>query len=557
VKNINKTNLPVHVPTLTGRGESNGQDSHDQDDAQGSFPGWTTFEGQTIDLDTNEFGYVMEVPNPLGMTTSMVVKASEVSGPGIVRRLYDAGMPYVLGNQDMIPRWLMLEASFASGQVPIVLLASSLGWLKQSRDIFLTPGETITWLDLPEDRVQIQRQRQAASYEQVNQPVGGLSHSIDILKDIAGHPGAMFLVLASLASPLIAYLDQPGFTVNCSHSTSTGKSSALQIAASMWGNPDPAQPWSMLQNFDGKMLSVETVLAGLNHLPYIVDDTKRAREAELKDILYMLPNGEGKMRHGSIDHHWRNISVMAGERSLSHYVRGHEGAIARAIDFDLAPFGEKSPEMGQRVSQWVEACRANYGWVGPLLIEDLMDQRHHVHDRYDQLCELYHGLADDQVATRQAGYYAVIHLAGEILERQCGLGNSVAEVVRAVWENAAPHRAQVDQALMALQAVASWIEEVSDCVARSTTDIIERADQVGDLQEQRVRIVTRKLDELLVHEGFNPRHTVEAWNQQGLLTTNPGRRSASVRLMPDGWRTRAYVFHRGTLEERLGRTLNL
>src|SRR5690625_3231972 len=125
--------------------------------------------------------------------------------------------------------------------------------------------------------------------------VKGLSKdwNLKVFELIKNYPKAVFFVLASFTSVMIKDLKVPPFIVDLAGSTSQGKTTTTKIATSVWGNDNLISEWNLTR------VAVEMKAAYLNSYPLILDDTRKANEYILQDVIYQFSGGRSKGR-GSI-----------------------------------------------------------------------------------------------------------------------------------------------------------------------------------------------------------------------------------------------------------------
>ena len=94
-------------------------------------------------------------------------------------------------------------------------------------------------------------------------------------------------------------------------STSTGKTTAMKIAASVWGTNQ------LINEFNSTKTSVERKSSFLNSFPLYLDDSRKADERLLQSFVYHFSGGRSKGRgtlNGSqLEYTWKNI-CLATER---------------------------------------------------------------------------------------------------------------------------------------------------------------------------------------------------------------------------------------------------
>jgi len=99
-------------------------------------------------------------------------------------------------------------------------------------------------------------------------------------------------VLASFVPPLQCRLQIPNFILDIHGDTSTGKSTTLRLAASVWGRP--YDPDSAVMQWMNTQAAIEQAAGVCGELPVFLDDAQHC-PAELKrSVVYMIANGRGK-----------------------------------------------------------------------------------------------------------------------------------------------------------------------------------------------------------------------------------------------------------------------
>lgn len=132
-----------------------------------------------------------------------------------------------------------------------------------------------------------------------------------------GNSRLLFAISTALAGPLIelALVDSGGFHLR--GGSSKGKSTAVEVAASVWGHP---------KTYTRKWRATVNGLEGLAYLHndglLILDEIGQADPREVGEAAYLLANGQGKARATRAGFarpslHWRLFFLSAGEDPLS------------------------------------------------------------------------------------------------------------------------------------------------------------------------------------------------------------------------------------------------
>lgn len=269
----------------------------------------------------------------------------------------------------------------------------------------------------------------------------------------SGNP--MMLLAASLAfsGPLLRPLGLHGGGLHFRGASSTGKTTLLSLAASIWGSRDQVSQWRATAN------GLEAIAPAMNDMLLPLDEIAEISPSDLHAAIYMLANGMGKTRmtrDGTIadTHKWRLAIISSGEISVQEKLTegrlgvraGHE---VRLIDVvaDNRRFGafDKTDGVPDAASftHLIQAnCQKFHGAVGVEFTKALVETIRKgglptISSLANNLTRTWmnslHGVTDGQVE-RVAHRFAVIAVAG-MLGTKWGLtGWNPAEVASAAKE---------------------------------------------------------------------------------------------------------------------------
>jgi len=224
---------------------------------------------------------------------------------------------------------------------------------------------------------------------------------------------ARIILAASFASVLLEPLNCLPFFVHLwGVDSGTGKTVALMVAASVWGDPAVG---AYVKTFDGTVVGMEKTAAFLNNLPFCLDELQLAKDNKGRTMfdVYKLAQGVGRTRGnraGGVDltPTWRNCILTTGESPLTGTASG-AGAVNRVIDIECKS-SQAVIKDGMRISNSV---KRNFGFAGRKFVDRLyqlgvVDQ---VSERYR---ELFRILSDRDTTEKQAMAAASIILADEL-----------------------------------------------------------------------------------------------------------------------------------------------
>jgi len=194
-----------------------------------------------------------------------------------------------------------------------------------------------------------------------------------------GHPRAALAIYAALVPPMLKILGAENFAVQWAGASSTGKSTAIALASSVWGNPDPLAPMSFTGLWNETLRSLELGAAALSDLPFILDEmrTTRVRDAADKARLVVGGVSRGVSEDGSHERmaQWNTVVVSAGMANLEDD-DASEALNARSLTLWGSPFGRPSPESAKDVAAITVLVRRNFGHLGPNFVQKLMANQH-------------------------------------------------------------------------------------------------------------------------------------------------------------------------------------
>lgn len=204
-------------------------------------------------------------------------------------------------------------------------------------------------------------------------PEGSEQVWLDVVKKVRCGKSvpARIALAASFAAPLVSKLGALSFFVHLWGLQGTGKTVALILGASVWGNP---QIGGYIKSFSGTKVSMELYSAFCGNLPVFLDELQVISDRKsFDDIIYSLCEGVSKGR-GAKDgglqtsKRWATVFLTTGEMPIVQSNSGG-GAAVRTIEVNYG--GEPFFEDARTVAN---TLKANYGWAGMKFIEALQEE---------------------------------------------------------------------------------------------------------------------------------------------------------------------------------------
>lgn len=322
------------------------------------------------------------------------------------------------------------------------------------------------------------------------------------------------ILAASFASVLLEPLNCLPFFVHLwGVDSGTGKTVALMVAASVWGDPAVG---AYVKTFDGTVVGMEKTAAFLNNLPFCLDELQLAKDSKGRTTfdVYKLAQGVGRTRgnrSGGVDltPTWRNCILTTGESPLTGTASG-AGAVNRVIDIECKS-AQAVIKDGMRISG---AVKRNYGFAGRKFVERLyqpgvIDQ---VSERYR---ELFRILSDRDTTEKQAMAAAAIILADELACQWIFSGQQPLTIEQ-VSEFLAS-KAAVSAGDRGYKYLCDWVTQNSNKLCgRSENPNIE---VLGALEDGRAYIIRSVFERILQDAGYSTAAMISYLKQENLIET--------------------------------------
>lgn len=263
-----------------------------------------------------------------------------------------------------------------------------------------------------------------------------------------GNSRLAFAVSTAFAGPCLALAGLEGGGFHLRGPSSAGKTTALRLAASVYGGPDYLQTWRNTTN------ALEKMAEHFSDALLVLDELAQLDPKEIGDAAYMLANGQakGRMNRGAAlrpRSAWRVLFLSSGETGLADLLAetkktaraGHE---VRFVDLpadagsDLGIFQVLHGESGGAAfaERAGRAARQHYGAAGAAFVERLASEREDasrlLREGVEQLRRAWvpQPSASGQVR-RVAARFAIVATAGELATRWGLTGWPQGEAARA------------------------------------------------------------------------------------------------------------------------------
>jgi putative DNA primase/helicase len=375
----------------------------------------------TRDADGQGWGYLLEFTDPAGNARQWAMPARMLAGDGTEFRgvLMAQGLRIAAST-----RARALLAQFIQSRQPEehARCTDRIGWHGAA---FVLPRET---LGDSGERIVFQTD---GTVENTFRQRGNLGHWRDrVAQYCVGNSRLAFAVSCAFAGPILrpAGIDSGGFHLR--GDSSCGKTTALRVAASVYGGPSYVQRWRTTDN------ALEAIAAQHCDGLLILDELAQVDSKTAGECAYMLANESSKARSTRTGQArarltWRLLFLSAGEIGLAAHMaesgkRARPGQELRMADVPadagagLGIFEElHGSENGATLAQYLaKASEAQHGIVGRAFLDWLVAHADTLRERtragIQRLARLWIVAGASGQVQRVGRRFAAVAIAGEL-----------------------------------------------------------------------------------------------------------------------------------------------
>ena len=410
--------------------------------------------GHVIDVHSEAWHVELETEMIGGGMKKILARRSVVATKKGIVGLADDGLDVTGESATWMVKWIDAYQRH-NKTIPIVHGSEQFGW-HGDRD-----GDDLTFLlgDRSIGPMDIRYTGGESKLVQSVKPRGSISNWRGVPKILEKYPRGLVVLYAALASPGIFFIDEmSGFCVEVCGSSSSGKSTSSQAAASIIASPSRGYLRSGAAG--DSVPGLEHTMAASSDCPVFVEDTHKYPPEMQARLAMMAANGEGKARSNQAGtkrlptKQWRTVSVFTTESPVSA-TTSFVGDQARTITLRPPMEGvdaETDISMLQRLSarnhghaflQWVTHLQSG-GWV----------QLMHAYDAWHQ--HMRDVASSDSVQRRWAKPWALIAAVADCAAPVLGLPGTHSRIISEQCEKWFDGRETPSQARTAVNTILEW-----------------------------------------------------------------------------------------------------
>ena len=242
-----------------------------------------------------------------------------------------------------------------------------------------------------------------------------------------------FGFFTGFGAPLLKFLNYKGGIINLVNNTSgTGKTTALKMALSVWGDPNE------LLLVPKDTLATKLHRMGLlNNITVAMDEVTNMPGEQFSDLVFSITQGRGAGRmKASVNEErinmtkWATIAVTTSNSSMVDKLRAAkqtpDGELMRFLEFDVPDESKMSKEYAQ--AMFDDSLSENYGVAGPIYAQYLTKNRDEVIKEVKEVQKLI----DKKIgfSSRERFWSAIIacNIGGARIAKKLGLLPNITDV---------------------------------------------------------------------------------------------------------------------------------
>lgn len=312
--------------------------------------------------------YVNLVYGSNGSTKSRAVPRRVVAITKDLLEQSDYGVPVTSANGLAVVQFLDAWTARNRDAMGTFVAVDQLGWDKghfifPDRIIGDTSGEAIHYIDGTIDRSAFTK-------------AGTLAGWIEAARELATFPDAVvarFLLYAAFAGLVLEPLGRRPYIIHLHGDTSTSKTTALRLVASIFGQPVEGKgmiKWHNTPTF------VARYMEKLKNVPLVIDESSAETKNIFSEMIYMMEGGTSKGKATKSDplgiapiRTFRCAVFSSGEPPVlkEEFL---SGAQVRVIEFSQSPWGGVLPS--EQYEAWTAKIQANYGHAADAFLEQFI-----------------------------------------------------------------------------------------------------------------------------------------------------------------------------------------
>lgn len=454
----------------------------------------------------------------------LIVDKSAISSSQAIVKLSDFGVNVTSENAKQLVKYLAVIENLNRENIPVLKSVSRLGWFGDD----LIPYNDTFEFDNAKD------------FPNLNDKFGEngeLKDWVEFFKERRKfNPIARIVMASSVASILLKFVKQPGFTLHIWGQSEYGKTVSSMVAQSIFGNPSQSDNKGIGINFNFTSAGLEYKLNLFNNIPLFVNEMQHQKDAKDYDkILFLVSEGKGKSRATKLggiarENSWNNIVLTNGEKDIIKD-NSNAGAYNRCISCEIKNYAY------EKLNEVADFVKENYGTPIREILKHLKE-----YDIKAIYKEMLKKLDDIDITNKRKILVALILLGDKILTDIIFKDGYYLQLDD--FEKDSLRTNEIATEERAYEVVKDWY--ISE--KRHFLDVDENKVENENLKFEiygkemgngYISIIPKALRDILQENGYDYKEVISAWNRKGYIKHERNKNTANTRI--NGVQTRCII----------------
>ena len=566
LENPNRIKLPeyIKIPSpykITSEGiklSQTDKEGFTMDKTLSHTPMWVN--SQTKDLEEGIVGVeVSYYPSSKEKPSKINVPKRTVSDKNQILTLANYDLDITSNNNGGIIEYFSNQYQSSKEALPKKYITSKSGWVDYDGSQAFILGPNIYKPDKLKD-VSFEFNPVSQAAKVLNKgikSIGTLDGWIAAVKPLVNYRNFVLGLGAAFAAPLLPIINIPNLIIHYMFESTKGKTFLMQVCLSVFGFPaDSTHPNSLIKQWRGTDNAIEGIAYAYNNFLLPLDEAGQIDLKSLERIIYMLANGQGKVRaktdgESRMQKNFNQITLSTGEVSLLSK-KSTTGKEVRYIEVTTPPFAEDDTDKRDFVDSTKEIIMKNYGHAGQVYLQELVDivneeeRRSALYAVYKAKLAVLTKLSVSPFHARNAAHYAAMWLGVEVADSLLNLFDDKDQIektfIKLYQEAGEKWKTNITTVEQAIKYIWDAIESQSLKFENHAPDKLGKKCTCQGYKDA-YAFYESKLDQLLIDGAYDPKSIKKFFKEKGYLVLDKDKSLPQVKLDSNS-KKRMYVFHK-------------
>lgn len=385
------------------------------------------------------------------------------------------------------------------------------------------------------------------------EPKGSEEEYMNMLKtEVFGKKELEFILISSLSSILLAYIGEDlgldSMIINLVGNSTTGKSTALKLAISCFGNPDVKKN-GLFGTYNGTNNALLKKLVGLKGVPYALDEISMSNTNNFTKFVYSLANGTDKERLNKNSdlkekESWLTTILSNGEKSIIRASNKNAGIQVRVIEAENFVW-TKSSENAEVINNLI---LKNYGHLGTKFAKFLLKKdkkeliRQYTETREMLYKEIEKRTIVDSMSVRRCNKFTILLqtalLFQDMVKIELNLSGIINMIIK-IEQESLKNRNFNDSVIDYIEQYVDKYRNKFSNNASSSVDVLGTITEVNDCVEVQMNKIS--FEEMLKQGGYEDKNIVLKELKEGGFLNCEKDRYTRTRKNNLGYKTEVIV----------------